>query len=71
MKRKDFEKRFKKAGWWFDRPGGRHDIWTNGELEFSIPRHRGVTRGVGEDGLKMIKNFPGPKGAKEDKVKGE
>ena len=33
MKKKDLEKRLRKAGWWLDRHDGNHDIWTNGRME--------------------------------------
>lgn len=42
MQRYKLEKRFKKKGWWLLRHGGNHDIWTNGVIEVSIPRHADV-----------------------------
>ena len=30
MKRRDLVNKFKKNGWWIKRPGGNHEIWTNG-----------------------------------------
>lgn len=42
MKRRDLIKLFEKNGWWLDRDGGRHDIYTNGEKEEPIPRHREI-----------------------------
>lgn len=36
MKRRDLIKLFEKNGWWLDRDGGRHDIYTNGEKEEPI-----------------------------------
>jgi mRNA interferase HicA len=42
MKRKDVEKRLREYGWYFLRRGGKHDVWTNGELETTVPRHREI-----------------------------
>lgn len=42
MKKIEIERRIKKYGWWFERHGGNHDIWTNGEFRIPIPRHREV-----------------------------
>ena len=42
MKRKDLEKKLKKAGWYIIRNGGNHDIWTNGKEMESIPRHNEI-----------------------------
>jgi len=40
MKRKDLEKCLRTHGWWFARHGRRHDIWTDGERELAVPRHK-------------------------------
>lgn len=42
MKKSDVEKRLRQYGWWFDRHGGNHDIWTNGEFKVALPRHREI-----------------------------
>jgi len=42
MKRRDFEKKLQKLGWKMVRHGGRHDIWSDGELEEAIPRHNEI-----------------------------
>ena len=42
MRRKALEKRLKKFGWWLDRHGSNHDIWTNGELVEPVPRHQEI-----------------------------
>jgi mRNA interferase HicA len=39
MKRKDVESRLRAAGWNLIRHGGRHDIWSRGDLELAVPRH--------------------------------
>ncbi len=42
MKRRDLVKLFEKNGWYFLRDGGRHDIYTNGEVSEPIPRHKEI-----------------------------
>ena len=42
MKRRDLEKRLQKLGWKMVRHGGRHDIWSDGEVEEAIPRHNEI-----------------------------
>ncbi|MCP5468313.1 MAG: type II toxin-antitoxin system HicA family toxin [Deltaproteobacteria bacterium] len=53
MKKKDLEKQLKEYGWWFKRSGGKHDIWTNGEREEPIPRHREINEILAK---KILKN---------------
>jgi len=31
MKRRDLIRKLEKNGWWFERHGGNHDIYTNGK----------------------------------------
>jgi len=42
VKRRDLEKRLSDCGWRFLRSGGRHDVWTDGEREEAVPRHREI-----------------------------
>jgi len=42
VKRRDLEQRLAECGWRFLRSGGRHDVWTDGEREEPIPRHREI-----------------------------
>ncbi|MFW5829171.1 MAG: type II toxin-antitoxin system HicA family toxin [Planctomycetota bacterium] len=42
MKRRDLEKILTGLGWQFLRAGGRHDVWTDGERQEAIPRHREI-----------------------------
>lgn len=39
MKRKDLIKMFRRNGWWKEREGANHDIYTNGKHNEPIPRH--------------------------------
>lgn len=57
MKRKVLEKRLRDLGWSFLRHGKRHDIWTNGEIEEAIPRHREINENLAKKILKTAKPF--------------
>ena len=61
MKKKDLEKHLTKLGWKFDRHGGSHDIWTNGEVFESVPRHNEINENLAKKIVKRAKNNP-PKG---------
>lgn len=39
MKRKDLIKMLERNGWWLQRNGANHDIYTNGIRSEPIPRH--------------------------------
>lgn len=39
MKRRDLIRLLERNGWWFYRNGSGHDIYTNGQVRESIPRH--------------------------------
>ncbi|HAA77225.1 TPA: toxin-antitoxin system, toxin component, HicA family protein [Candidatus Latescibacteria bacterium] len=40
MMKRALEKELRRLGWWLDRHGGKHDIWTDGAREAAIPGHR-------------------------------
>lgn len=42
MKRRDLIKKLEKAGFRFDRHGGKHDIYSKGDETEKIPRHREI-----------------------------
>ena len=46
MKRADLEKLLKDNGWWCERHGGNHDVWTNGVQRETIPRHREISEAL-------------------------
>ncbi len=39
MKRRELEAALRKLGWQFLRHGAKHDVWTDGERQETIPRH--------------------------------
>jgi len=59
MKKKALEKRLKKYGWWLDRHGSNHDIWTNGEVSEPIPRHPEINEMLSRKIFKKAENNPG------------
>ncbi len=59
MKKKDLEKKLKKVGWWLDRHGGNHDIWTNGSDTNQVPRHAEVNEFLARSILKEAEKNPG------------
>jgi mRNA interferase HicA len=42
MKRRDLERRLRELGWSFIRSGGNHDVWSDGERQEAVPRHREI-----------------------------
>ena len=42
MKKRDLEKALRQLGWRFLRHGKKHDVWTDGEREEAVPRHREI-----------------------------
>lgn len=45
------------CGWRFERHGGNHDIWTNGEFNIPIPRHREVNEFTARSILKNVEKY--------------
>ena len=42
MKRRELIKKLEKAGFVFSRHGGNHDVYTRGDDEEMIPRHKEI-----------------------------
>jgi mRNA interferase HicA len=42
VKKRDLEKALVRLGWSFLRSGASHDVWTDGERQEAIPRHREI-----------------------------
>ena len=49
MKRRDLIKLFEKNGWWLEREGGKHTIYTNGNDSEQIPRHKEINEITSKD----------------------
>ena len=54
MKRRELEKRLKKAGWYLLRHGGNHDVWTDGDRQEAIPRHNEINERLARSILRRI-----------------
>ena len=52
MWRRDLERKLAECGWRFLRSGGRHDVWTDGEREEAVPRHREINERLAQAILK-------------------
>jgi mRNA interferase HicA len=55
VKRRDLEKIIQRLGWKFERHGRKHDIWSNGENEIAIPRHKEINEYTAKEILKEAK----------------
>ena len=55
MKKRDLENHLRKLGWRFLRHGGKHDVWTDGEREEAIPRHREINERLAQVILRRAK----------------
>lgn len=59
MKKRELEKRLREAGWWLDRHGSNHDIWTNGKMTNQVPRHAEVNELLAKSIVKEAVKNPG------------
>ena len=57
MKKKELERRLTKYGWWLERHGGNHDIWTNSEFRVPIPRHREINERTAKSIIKEVEKY--------------
>jgi len=62
MKKRDVEKKLKAFGWWLERHGGNHDIWTNGEISNQLPRHSEINEFLAKSIIKEAEKNPGKRG---------
>ena len=53
MKAKDLKKKLKELGWYLLREGSNHEIWTNGEIQEPVPRHREINELLAKKILKI------------------
>jgi mRNA interferase HicA len=52
MKQRDLIKKLNELGWYFDRHGANHDIYTNGKDSQPVPRHREIKEDTAKGILK-------------------
>ncbi len=55
MKYKELIYKLKSKGWYLLRQGSKHEIWSNGELEEPIPRHKEINELLAKKILKKAK----------------
>ena len=58
MKKRDVEKRLKDYGWKLARNGASHDVWTNGQIAVTVPRHREINELTAKGILRKAKDNP-------------
>ena len=56
MKARDLKKKLSELGWWLKREGANHEIWTNGEIEEPIPRHREINERLAKKIIKTAES---------------
>ncbi|MCB0308783.1 MAG: type II toxin-antitoxin system HicA family toxin [Bdellovibrionales bacterium] len=61
IKKKELERKLRKLGWSLLRQGGRHEIWTNGNVEEPVPRHPEINELLAKKILKKAQQHPGEK----------
>jgi mRNA interferase HicA len=54
MNRRELEERLKEAGWYLARHGSRHDVWTDGEQQEPVPRHREINERLARAILRRV-----------------
>lgn len=59
MKYRELIKKLKAMGWFLKRQGGNHEIWSNGEHDEPVPRHREINERLAKKILKKAKTHPG------------
>lgn len=55
MDRKKLLKQLRKLGWYYKRPGGNHDIYTDGKRTMPVPRHNEVDEFTAKEILKKAR----------------
>ncbi len=58
MKKRDLEQALKEFGWYLEREGGNHEIWTNGTIKEPVPRHREINELLAKKIIRKAKNNP-------------
>jgi mRNA interferase HicA len=58
MKRVELERRLCDLGWKLARHGRRHDVWSKGDHEIAVPRHREINEYTAKAILKAARGVP-------------
>lgn len=59
MKHRKLVGSLKALGWYLAREGRRHEIWTNGDIEEPVPRHKEIHEMLARKILKTAAHNPG------------
>lgn len=59
MKYRDLARNLRRLGWYLKRQGSKHEVWTNGRLTESVPRHQEVKEPLARQILLFASQFPG------------
>jgi mRNA interferase HicA len=59
MKKGELQRRLRDLGWWLERQGGRHEVWTNGEATEAVPRHNEIDEHIARSILRRAQANPG------------
>lgn len=55
MKRRDLVKKIRELGYNFVRPGGKHDVYSNGIRSEMVPRHKEIDEDLAKAILRRCK----------------
>ncbi|PIR20003.1 MAG: toxin-antitoxin system, toxin component, HicA family protein [Deltaproteobacteria bacterium CG11_big_fil_rev_8_21_14_0_20_47_16] len=61
MKKKNIIKKLVQNGWWLLRQGSRHEVWTNGDIQTAVPRHKEINEFTGGGIVKIAEQNPARK----------
>lgn len=61
MKKTQLDRRLRALGWWVFRQGGRHELWTNGEQQEVVPRHKEINEKLARKILRTAEGYPANK----------
>lgn len=53
MKKRELVAALRRYGWYLLREGGKHEVWTNGEEQETVPRQREINERLAQ---KIIRN---------------
>ena len=58
MKYRELVRKLREVGWYLAREGSRHEIWTNGEVEEPVPRHKEINEFLAKKIVKKAEKNP-------------
>lgn len=58
MKKRELEERLRALGWYFDKEGGSHEIWSNGKIKNQVPRHNEIKEKLAKSILRKAQDNP-------------